>query len=134
VAKQCKVLGIDDMSKVYCDRESALSRNERRNAWRLLTMDQLFFLFNHYSRATCRDHGENMYSPVPVRCPRGGGTLQAPLCPPPRPIQKEDVERTKEITKGKKASVKNKRKGHRKSVVRSAPSSRSRRRHEVGRG
>ena len=43
MAKQCKVLGIDDMSKVYCDRESALSRNERRNAWRLLTMDQLFF-------------------------------------------------------------------------------------------
>jgi len=24
------------------------------------------------------DHGEVMYSPFPVRCPRGGGPLQAP--------------------------------------------------------
>jgi len=31
------------------------------------------------------DHGEIMYSPFPVCCPRSGGTLQAPLCPPPRP-------------------------------------------------
>jgi len=31
------------------------------------------------------DHGEIMYSPVPVRYPRSGGTLLAPLCPPPRP-------------------------------------------------
>jgi len=40
-----------------------------------------FFLFIHYSRATYGDHGEIMYSPVPVRCPRSGGTLLAPLLP-----------------------------------------------------
>jgi len=44
------------------------------------------FLFNHYSRATYLDHGEIMYSPFPVRCPRSGGTSQAPLCPPPRHV------------------------------------------------
>jgi len=40
-----------------------------------------FFLFIHYSRATYGDHGEIMYSPVSVRCPRSGGTLLAPLLP-----------------------------------------------------
>ena len=45
-----------------------------------------FFLFIHYSRATCGYHGEDMYSPFPVRCPRSGGSLQAPLCPPPTPV------------------------------------------------
>ena len=45
------------------------------------------FLFV-YSLLACdlSDHGENMYSPFPVCCPRSGGPLQAPLCPPPRPI------------------------------------------------
>jgi len=47
------------------------------------------FLFNHYSRATYRDHGESMYSPVPVRCPRSDGPLLAPLCPPPRPVPRK---------------------------------------------
>jgi len=42
------------------------------------------FLFNYYSHATHLDHGEIMYSPFPVRCPRGGGTLQAPLLPSAR--------------------------------------------------
>ena len=40
-----------------------------------------FYLFIHYSRATYGDHGENMYSPFPVRSPRIGGSLQAPLLP-----------------------------------------------------
>jgi len=42
-----------------------------------------FFLFSfiHYSRATYLDHGEGMYNPFPVRCPRSGGSLQAPLLP-----------------------------------------------------
>jgi len=40
-----------------------------------------FFLFIHYSHATYLDHDEIMYSPFPVRCPRGGGTLQAPPLP-----------------------------------------------------
>jgi len=35
-----------------------------------------FVLFNHYSHVTDLDL-------FPVRCPRGGGTLQAHLCPPP---------------------------------------------------
>jgi len=50
---------------------------------------RLFFLFNHYSHATYLDHGEIMYSPFPVCCPCSGGTLQAPLCPPPRPVLKK---------------------------------------------
>ena len=29
------------------------------------------------------------FYPSPVCCPRGGGTLQAPLCPPPGPVPKE---------------------------------------------
>ena len=45
-----------------------------------------FFWFNHYSHATSLDHGEIMYGPVSVRSPCSGGTLQAPLYPPPRPI------------------------------------------------
>jgi len=59
-----------------------------------------FFLFIHYSHATYGDHGENMYSPFPVRCPRSDGSLQAPLLPSaqacpenlwcaPRKLQKE---------------------------------------------
>jgi len=40
-----------------------------------------FFLFIHYSHATYGDHGEDMYSPFPVRSPRSGGSLQAPLLP-----------------------------------------------------
>ena len=50
------------------------------------TRRAVFFLFIHYSHATNGDHGEIMYSPVPVRCPRIGSTLLAPLCPPPRPV------------------------------------------------
>jgi len=68
-----------------------------------------FFLFNHYSHATYLDHGEIMYSPFPVRCPRSGGTLQAPLCPPPRPVprrndahQGNDTRKEKRREKGKK--------------------------------
>jgi len=49
-------------------------------------------------------------------------------------LSRECVVRTKKTTKGKKASVQNKRKGHRKSVAQSAPLRRSRRCHEVGRG
>ena len=57
-----------------------------------------FFLFNHYSHATYLDHGEIIYSPSPVRSPRGGGTLQFP--PALRPgLSRGDVVRTKEITK-----------------------------------
>jgi len=52
-------------------------------SWRVAKLSSLslvfFFLFVHYSRATYRDHGEIMYSPFPVRCPRSGGTLRAPL-------------------------------------------------------
>jgi len=44
-------------------------------------------------------------SSFPVRCPRSGGTLQAPLCPPPRPVQ-ESVWRTKEIRKENKEKKK----------------------------
>ena len=30
------------------------------------------------------------FCPVPVRCPRDGGMLQAPLCPPPRPVPRKN--------------------------------------------
>jgi len=40
-----------------------------------------FFIIIHYSHATSLDHGEDIYSPFPVRCPRSGGSLQAPLLP-----------------------------------------------------
>ena len=51
-----------------------------------LLQEEDFFWFIHYSHATYGDHGENMYSPDPVRCPRSDGTLLAPLCAPPRPV------------------------------------------------
>ena len=41
---------------------------------------KMFFSI-HYSRATYLVHGEDMYNPFPVRCPRSGGSLQAPLLP-----------------------------------------------------
>jgi len=61
----------------------------------------LFFLFIHYSRATYGDHGENMYSPFPVRYPRSGGSLQAPLCPPPRPVPRRSTASHQGDHKGK---------------------------------
>ena len=63
--------------------------------------EAVFFLLNHYSHATYLDDGEIIYSPFPVRCPRGGGTLQAPLYPPLRPVQ-EDAIRTKGNHKGER--------------------------------
>ena len=65
----------------------------------------VFFLFIHYSHATYRDHGGIMYSPFPVRCPRGDGMLQAPLCPPPWPVPERCDTRqgnNKERDKGKR--------------------------------
>jgi len=57
------------------------------NPFPAITTSQFFFFWLiHYSHTTYLDHGEVMYSPFPVRCPRDGGTLQAPLCPPPRPV------------------------------------------------
>ena len=53
-------------------------------------------MFIHYSRATYGDHGEIMYIPVPVRCPRSGGTLLAPFALRPG-LSRESVMRTKEI-------------------------------------
>jgi len=61
----------------------------------------VFFLFNHYSHATYLDNGEIMYCPFPVRCPHGGGTLQAPPCPPPRPVPRKCVVHQKN-EKGKR--------------------------------
>ena len=64
------------------------------------------FFFIHYSRATYLDHGESMYSPFPVRCPRNGGSLQAPLCPPPRPVPRRfDAHQGNYKGKKRKASV-----------------------------
>jgi hypothetical protein len=45
--------------------------------------------------------------PVPVRCPPKGGTLLAPLFPPPRPSQ-EDRGITRAIAKEKQRKVKGK--------------------------
>jgi len=42
------------------------------------------------------------FYPYPVCCPRGGGTLQAPLCLLPG-LSQEDVVRTEEITKEKQS-------------------------------
>ena len=63
---------------------------------------QFFFLFIHYSRATYLDHGGDMYSPFPVRCPRSGGSLQAPPFALRPGLSRERVVRTKEITKEKR--------------------------------
>jgi len=54
---------------------------------RYQTSTSLGFFFV-YSLLACdlSDHGEIIYSPFPVRSPCGGGSLQAPLCPPPRPV------------------------------------------------
>jgi len=43
-----------------------------------------------------------LLSLFPVRCPRGGGTPQAPLCPPPRPVPRKKRVRTKESYKNER--------------------------------
>jgi len=45
-----------------------------------------FFLLIQYSCATYGDHDEVIYSPVPVRYPRSGGTLLALFCLPTRQV------------------------------------------------
>jgi len=59
-----------------------------------------FFLFIQYSYATYGDHDEDMYSSVPIRCPRSGGTLLAPLCPPPRPVPRRRDTHLRKYDKG----------------------------------
>jgi len=94
--------------------------------------DSFFFV---YSLLACDlpDHGEIMYSPFPVCCPRSGGPLQAPLCPPPRPILRRCGSHQGDYTrKERKASVEDKGKNIGKNT---APHlSRSCGCHEVGRG
>ena len=64
--------------------------------------EQFFLvLFIHTRIPPIKTIDEYIPSVFPVRCPRGGGTLQGPLSPPPRPSQKYK-ERTNEITKQKK--------------------------------
>ena len=74
----------------WCPAHKGAPGNEKADEWAKLAVEEpdarFFFLFIHYSHATYLDHGEDMYSPFPVRCPRSGGPLQAALCPPPRPI------------------------------------------------
>ena len=53
-----------------------------------------FVLFCHQSHATPGDHGAMSHCPLSVRSPLKGGSLQAPLCPPSRPVQ-DDIRRTK---------------------------------------
>ena len=62
-----------------------------------------------YSLLACdlSDHGEIMYSPFPLCCPRSGGPLQAPPFPSPGPVPRR-LLRTKGSTKERKASVKDK--------------------------
>jgi len=76
------------------------------------------WLFFVYSLLACglSDHGEIIYSPFPVRCPRSGGSLKAPLCPPPRPVprrcdthqgdyKREESERERQRKRRKKGAV-----------------------------
>jgi len=49
------------------------------------SLQAFFVLFIHHSHANNFDHGQIMFSPFPVRCPRNGNTLQTPSCTPPRP-------------------------------------------------
>jgi len=70
-------------------------RNEERRAEaeEVGAAGGIFFLV--YSSLACdlSDHGEIMYSPFPVRCPRSGGSLQTPLCPPPRPVPRSNAHK-----------------------------------------
>jgi len=60
---------------------------------------EVFFFFVHsYSHSTYIDHGGVHFAQFPVRSPLSGGTLQALLCPPPRPVPKRKM-RTKDTTK-----------------------------------
>jgi len=88
-------------------------------------------MFVFYSLLTCdlSDHGEIMYSPFPVCCPRSGGTLQAPLCPPPRPVPRR-CDSHQGNYKRNKSEHEGRRKEHRRSTVQRL--NRSCGRHEVG--
>jgi len=100
-----------------------------------LTPALAFSFFFAYSLLACdlSDHGEIIYSPFPVRSPRSGGSLQAPLCPPPRPVPRRceahegNYKREKSEREGQKRWTKEK---HRpvQRLIRSCG------RHEVGRG
>jgi len=52
-----------------------------KDRWPRTATRFFFFLVIHYLHATYGDNGENIYSPFPVRCPRSGDWLQAPLLP-----------------------------------------------------
>jgi len=84
-----------------------------------------FFLFIHYSHATYQIMAQS------VSCLRSGGMLQAPLCPPPRP-----VPRRCEVHQGNYKRKESERDGQRKEQreTTAQPLNRSCRRHEVGRG
>jgi len=73
------------------------------------------------------------FCPFPVCCPRDGGMLQAPLCPPPRLLPQEDVMCTKEIRKEKKPSGRERQKKEAKKKL-SPPPSLLHECHERGRG
>jgi len=88
--RQSKREGRKSPALMLFPRTPGVGRNSGSHPARtLMLFFFFFFLFIHYSRATYGDHGEVMYSPVRVRCPRSGGTLQAPLCPPPRPVPRK---------------------------------------------
>jgi len=97
-----------------------------------------FFIFV-YSLLACdlSDHGEVIYSPFPVRCPRSGGSLQAPLCPPPGSVPRRcearqgNYKRKKSEGERQKERKESERRKERKASV---PLRRSCRHHEVGRG
>jgi len=83
-----QVMVTGDMNAHSKARNRRATRQKRPTFWVMLTEDYSIeiSIFNHYPHATYLDHGEIIYSPFPVRCPHGGGTLQVPLCPPPRPV------------------------------------------------
>ena len=57
----------------------------------------------------------------PVRCPRSGGTLQAPLCPPPRPVPRSRGTHQGKFTKETAAERKDLDKGNDKGKRDSSP-------------
>jgi len=74
----------DGLSRIPTD-SIPYGRPGKEDSWSFFFF---FFFFINYSCVTYGDHDEIMYSPFPVHCPRSGGSLLAPHCPPPRPIPK----------------------------------------------
>jgi len=70
------------------------SNSEAHHALRVISPHpryKFFFFCLFIARMRPMEMMARIYSPFPVRCPRSGGSLQAPLCPPPRPVPRRSA-------------------------------------------